>query len=78
MVPIAIGIGRGGCFQKNEAFISFFLKTLRLYFPALQCQKHGCVYHKTLPSGRQVRKKLKKDESVQIINVRGYGYKLVY
>jgi len=26
----------------------------------------------------KLRKKLKKDENVQIINVRGYGYKLVY
>ena len=26
----------------------------------------------------KLRKKLKKDESIQIINVRGYGYKLVY
>ena len=26
----------------------------------------------------KLRKKLKKDPSIQILNVRGYGYKLIY
>ena len=29
-------------------------------------------------NNQELRKKLSKDETIQIINVRGYGYKLVY